>query len=378
MTITYITFIVSISISIIAACYSISGLILIFSGAFWSVLIMGTALEVGKIVSTIWLHQYWSRCKIIMRVYLVFAIGVLMLITSLGIFGGLSRAHADQGVVSADKAAEINILDEKIKIERESIEYSRQAIAQMNAGVDQTIVRSTTENAVGRAVQIRKSQSKERSQLQKDIDQSQTRIKQLNDERAPLAAELRKFEAEVGPIKYIAAMVYNDNPDAATLERAVRWVIILLVVVFDPLAITLVLAANESLKWEKDNKVKKKLVESDIIEESAPDEFHHSDMDILPLEIVDSVEFTKQPIDVEDLLLEEVGIDITDDVQFLNIVDIGDIKNHGYSIREASKLWKNLNPDHTLKEQRNLLSAGQIDRLPWEEPEFLEKYFVKK
>lgn len=372
------TLFIALVLSFISGYYSVVGIATIFSAIPIPVIIMSASMEVAKVTAAVWLHRYWKSCRWLMRTYLTIAILVLCSITSMGVFGLLSRAHADQGVVSADKAAEINVLDEKIKIERDNIEYARQAIAQMNAGVDQTIARSTTENAVGRAVQIRKSQSKERSQLQKDIDQSQTRIKQLNDERAPLAAELRKFEAEVGPIKYIAAMVYNDNPDAATLERAVRWVIILLVVVFDPLAITLVLAANESIKWEKDNKVKKKLVESDIIEESAPAEPRHSDMDIIPLEIVDSVEFTEQPVDVEDLLVEEVDIDITDDVQFLNIADIGDIKNHGYSIREASKLWKNLNPDHTLKEQRNLLSAGQIDRLPWDEPEFLEKYFVKK
>jgi len=361
------TLFIALVLSFISGYYSVVGIATIFSAIPIPVIIMSASMEVAKVTAAVWLHRYWRSCKWLMRGYLTIAILVLCSITSMGVFGLLSRAHADQGVVSADKTAEINVLDEKIKIERDNIEYSRQAIAQMNAGVDQTIARSTTENAVGRAVQIRKSQSKERSQLQKDIDQSQTRIKQLNDERAPLAAELRKFEAEVGPIKYIAAMVYNDNPDAATLERAVRWVIILLVVVFDPLAITLVLAANESIKWERDKKLKKKLVDTQ--------EPQYSEMDIIPLQIVDTVEFNEQPIDVENLRLEEVGVDITDNVQFLNIADIGDIKNHGYSIREASKLWKNLNPDHTLKEQRNLLSSGNIDRLPWDVPEFLEKYF---
>jgi len=361
------TLFIALVLSFISGYYSVVGIATIFSAIPIPVIIMSASMEVAKVTAAVWLHRYWRSCKWLMRGYLTIAILVLCSITSMGVFGLLSRAHADQGVVSADKTAEINVLDEKIKIERDNIEYSRQAIAQMNAGVDQTIARSTTENAVGRAVQIRKSQSKERSQLQKDIDQSQTRIKQLNDERAPLAAELRKFEAEVGPIKYIAAMVYNDNPDAATLERAVRWVIILLVVVFDPLAITLVLAANESIKWERDKKLKKKLVDNE--------ESQHSEMDVISLQIVDTVEFNEQPIDVENLRLEEVGVDITDNVQFLNIADIGDIKNHGYSIREASKLWKNLNPDHTLKEQRNLLSSGNIDRLPWDVPEFLEKYF---
>jgi hypothetical protein len=116
--------------------------------------------------------------------------------------------------------------------------------------VDQVLGRSTTETGAEKAVAMRKSQQKERTRLQNEILQSQKSIQGLNDERAPIAAEVRKVEAEVGPIKYIAALLYGDNPDTNILERAVRWVIILLVIVFDPLALMLVLAANQSKDWD--------------------------------------------------------------------------------------------------------------------------------
>ena len=100
---------------------------------------------------------------------------------------------------------------------------------------------------------VQKDQYKlERTRLLRDIETEQKKIAQLNEERAPIAAEVRKVEAEVGPIKYIAALIYGDNPEANLLERAVRWVIILIVFVFDPLALTLVLAANSSRDWDKD------------------------------------------------------------------------------------------------------------------------------
>jgi hypothetical protein len=158
----------------------------------------------------------------------------------------------DQGMISGDVVAKIAIYDEKIKTEKENIEANRKALKQMDEGVDQVLGRSTTETGAERAVAMRKSQQKERSRLQAEILQSQKSIAELNDARAPIAAEVRKVEAEVGPIKYIAALIYGDNTDTNMLEAAVRWVIILLVIVFDPLAIALVLAANASKEWDKE------------------------------------------------------------------------------------------------------------------------------
>jgi septal ring factor EnvC (AmiA/AmiB activator) len=121
----------------------------------------------------------------------------------------------------------------------------------MDEAVDQVMARSTTEGGADKAVAIRRSQQKERQRLQAEISDSQKKISALSEERAPIAAENRKVEAEVGPVKYIAALIYGDNPEANVLEKAVRWVIILIVIVFDPLALTLLLAATKSLEWER-------------------------------------------------------------------------------------------------------------------------------
>jgi len=245
-----ITLFVALSLSVIAAWYSILGLIAIFAAAVIPIIIMGSALEIAKVVTTVWLHKYWQNVKFTMRLYLVLSVISLALLTSMGIFGFLSKAHTDQNLVSGDILAKISIYDEKIKIAKDNIDANRAALRQLDAGVDQTLARSTSEQGAERSVQIRRQQGPERQRLLREIEVEQKKIAQLNEERAPIAAEVRKVEAEVGPIKYIAALIYGDDPDANLLERAVRWVIILIVFVFDPLALTLVLAANESRKWE--------------------------------------------------------------------------------------------------------------------------------
>jgi len=222
-----------------------------FSAAVIPIIIMGTILEIAKVSVTVWLHHYWKFCRPLMKLYLVPAVLMLMLITSMGTYGYLAKAHLDQGIPSGDIAARVALLDEKIKTERDNIETSHRALAQMDASVDQTLARTTDDKGASRAVSIRKSQMKERNGLQKEIADSQAKIANLNEERAPIASQMRKAEAEVGPLKYVAALIYGDNPDSNLLERAIRWVIIILVIVFDPLAIMMVLAANESMKWEK-------------------------------------------------------------------------------------------------------------------------------
>ena len=246
------TLLVALTLSSIAAWYSIIGLTAIFAGAVIPIIIMGSALELAKITTTVWLRKYWTKASWILKLYLVPAVILLALLTSMGIFGFLSKAHLDQGVPTGDVVAKVALFDEKIKTERDNIETSRKALQQMDAQVDQMLSRTDSDKGAERAVAIRRQQAKERSALQADIAKAQTTIAKLNEERAPIASELRKVEAEVGPIKYIAALIYGDNPDANVLERAVRWVIILLVVVFDPLALVLVIGANQSREWDKE------------------------------------------------------------------------------------------------------------------------------
>jgi hypothetical protein len=245
-----LTLLVALSLSSVAAYYSIIGLTAIFAGAVIPVIIMGSILEVGKITTTVWLRKYWHRAGWLIKLYLVPAVVALAMLTSMGIFGFLSKAHMDQGVVSGDAVAKVSIFDEKIKTAKDNIDANRKVLKQMDESVDQIMGRSTSETGADKAVAVRKSQQKERARIIAEIQAEQKTISQLSEERAPLAAEVRKVEAEVGPIKYIAALIYGDNADENMLEAAVRWVIILLVAVFDPLAIALVLAANQSKDWD--------------------------------------------------------------------------------------------------------------------------------
>ena len=247
----YLMLVIAITISAIAAWYSVAGLAAIFAAAVIPVIIMGGALEAGKIVATVWLHNNWQRVSWAYKTYLIPAIVFLMLLTSMGIFGFLSKGHADQSIVSGDSMSKVAIYDEKIATERDNITAAKRALEQMNAQVDQMMGRTDSDTGAQRAVNIRRAQAKERAALQAEITRSQKAIQKLQEERAPLAAEFRKVEAEVGPIKYIAALIYGDNPDQNLLEAAVRWVIILIVIVFDPLALCLILAANKQLEWAR-------------------------------------------------------------------------------------------------------------------------------
>ncbi len=241
-----ISLITGLAISAVAIYYSVVGLTAIFAAAAIPIMVMGVALEVAKLVATVWLKQNWKIAPSLIKVYLVSAVGILMFITSMGIFGFLSKAHMDQTLVSGDVQNKIAIYDEKIKIARENIDANRKALKQMDEAVDQVMARSSDEKGADKAVAIRRSQQKERGRLLSEIEAEQKKIVQLNEDRAPIAAEVRKVEAEVGPIKYIAAFVYGDNPDTNLLERAVTWVIVIIVFVFDPLAVVLLLAAQYS------------------------------------------------------------------------------------------------------------------------------------
>lgn len=250
----YTMLLIAITISAIAAWYSIAGLTAIFAAAVIPVIIMGGALEAGKIIATVFLHNQWKRISWLYKTYLIPAIVFLMLLTSMGIFGFLSKAHSDQSLVSGDASSKVAIYDEKIIAERDNITAAKKALEQMNSQVDQMMGRTDSDKGAERAVQIRRNQAKERNNLQAEITKSQKVIQQLQEQRAPLAAELRKVEAEVGPIKYIAAFIYGDNPDQNVLEKAVRWVIILIVIVFDPLALCLILASNKQLEWAREDR----------------------------------------------------------------------------------------------------------------------------
>ena len=253
MILAWLLLLTGLTISAVAIYYSVVGLTAIFSAAVIPIIIMGSALEVGKLVCASWLKANWEKAPRFMKYYMITAVMVLMLITSMGIFGFLSKAHNDQNLVSGDVQSKIAIYDEKIKTERENIDANRKALKQMDEAVDQVMGRSADEKGADKAVAIRRAQQKERARLIADIAEAQKKITALNEERAPIAAEVRKVEAEVGPIKYIAKFIYGEHgADENMLEKAVTWIIVLIVVVFDPLAVIMLLAAQMTFGWKRE------------------------------------------------------------------------------------------------------------------------------
>ena len=382
----YFTLGVALVISAIAAYYSIVGLATLFAAALIPVIIMGAALEVGKITAAVWLKLNWARASLTYKLYLIPAVAILMFLTSMGIFGFLSKAHLDQASNTQESQAQIQRLDAEIarrtdivrraetkikelestgtgqdaqtqnQIDREqtridaalkriepaiqeqnsiisgqlkvyqdqlekidndlqrlqnSLDKNDIAAAQAMVGVQpdgrigprtqaafkeyrdrltaqrqeliNTIERSNNNPAIQAArreiqriratveVQINESNqliNRLRAQVGKGpaqnidglIDEQQIRIKTANqeleqfiDQKYKLESEFRKLEAEVGPVKYLAELIYGDNPDKSLLEKAVRIVILIIVVVFDPLALVLILAAQQSLRWAKES-----------------------------------------------------------------------------------------------------------------------------
>ena len=256
MILAYLLLLTGLTISAVAIYYSVVGLTAIFSAAAIPIIIMGSALEVGKLVCASWLKANWERAPRFMKYYMVTAVIVLMLITSMGIFGFLSKAHNDQTLVSGDVGSKIAIYDEKIKTAKENIEADRKQLKQMDEAVDQIMGRSTDEKGADKANAVRKGQQRDRISLAKDIETQQKLIASLNDEAAPIRAEVRKVEAEVGPIKYIAAFIYGTAPNESMLEQAVTWIIVLIVIVFDPLAVIMLLASQMTFAWTREQKEK--------------------------------------------------------------------------------------------------------------------------
>ena len=252
---TYLLFLSALSLSAVAAYYSVMGLVAIFAAAPTSIFIMGSLLEACKLVVASWLYRSWKEVPLLLKTYFTMALIVLMVLTSMGIFGYLSKAHLDQAIPSGDVSAKLSLIDEKIKTEKDNLNANRKELTQLDQQVDQTIARTDDAKGTERAIAIRRGQQKERARILTEIGTTQTKIAKLNEERAPIATEVRKVEAEVGPIKYIAALIYEDNPETDVLEKAVRWVIIMIVIVFDPLAVLMLVAANWQQKKDKEDVV---------------------------------------------------------------------------------------------------------------------------
>ena len=370
--IAYLALISGLTISAVAVWYSVAGLVAIFAAAAIPIIIMGVTLEISKLVATVWLKMNWHRAPVLMRTYLLTAIAVLMLITSMGIFGFLSKAHLDQAVPTGDIAAKVAIIDEKIKTERDNIEAARKALTQMDSAVDQTMARSTTEQGADKAANLRRSQQRERTVLQNEIAAAQKKIAAYNEERAPIAKDLRAVEAEVGPIKYIASLIYGENPDANVLEKAVTWVIIIIVFVFDPLAVILLLASQYSFAWFRKEE---ETTEGDSPTSSESDDTptvttdEPNPEDTLPeAEKRHSTYVPAMPLTTQYIVAEDVNDEPIADIKESEEKEDHEILEAAtISEKAAMSAWKHDNPDSSLKMQRRLLERGIIDHLPWED-----------
>ena len=264
MIFTLLTFLSAISISVIAAGYSIMGLATLFSGAVIPIIAMGTALEIGKLVSASWLYQNWknSNVSVLLKTYLFTAIVVLVFITSMGIFGFLSKAHLDQVKPTSNNAIQIELLDSKINTQEKRIERAQSTLDQLDKALDVYIEKEF----VTRGLKERKKQEPERLALNEEITDASNILGELMLEKNTIKIEQDKIEAEVGPLKYVAELIYGDSAEDY-FDSAVRIVIIILVFVFDPLAVLLLIAANISLRERHDKKQLTKVNEKIILEE---------------------------------------------------------------------------------------------------------------
>ena len=403
MILAFLLLITGLTISAVAIYYSVVGLTAIFSAAAIPIVIMGSALEVGKLVCASWLKANWERAPGFMKYYMITAVCVLMLITSMGIFGFLSKAHNDQSLVSGDVASKIAIYDEKIKTEKENIDANRKVLKQLDEGVDQVMARSQDEKGADKAVAIRKAQQKDRSRLSQEITESQKRISALNDERAPIAAEVRKVEAEVGPIKYIAAFLYGTAPDASMLEQAVTWIIILIVIVFDPLAVIMLLASQMTFSWAQEQKENRISAELPAVEEKAA---YEEDAGPLSEEFIEELKgsapvptgntvTTSSLFEPSDAALDPCykcgtpliiapGIgpfcpnkecDVADATSGETIEFVNNASTEiSPADKQARRNWKEANPGKSLKAHQRLHEAGHIEELPWNHQDYHPDY----
>ena len=250
MTLALIVLGVALAISGVAAFYSIVGLMAIFSASALSIAVMGSVLEVGKLATASWLYQNWKKVPRFLKYYLTGAVVILMFITSMGIFGYLSKSHIDAGTGTSELYVKLERLESNIESERKSISRAEGQLEKLDFALERYIEL----NAVSKGLRKRDEQKPERDALSQTVDESQDKIDIYLDERAEIQLKIKSFEVEVGPLKYISALLFGESDSVNYLDKAVRYVIILLIFVFDPLAVLMLIAANMSLKEEKNKR----------------------------------------------------------------------------------------------------------------------------
>jgi len=245
MLLALITLICAISISVVAAGYSIIGLATLFAGAKVAIIAMGSVLEIGKLVAASWLYRNWNSNLLpkTIKWYLTTSVIVLVFVTSMGIFGFLSKAHLDQVRPTTNYVVQTALIDKQIDQQQIIITRNEKVLNQLDEVMDVYIKREN----VSRGLKERKKQKEERDFLNSEIRVAMETIATLTLEKSNIEIEQLKVEADVGPLKYIAELIYGEQAEQY-FDKAVRIIIIVLIFVFDPLAVLMLIAANISFK----------------------------------------------------------------------------------------------------------------------------------
>jgi hypothetical protein len=249
-----LTILVALILSSVSAYFSVAGMAILFSGAAVSVMVMAGSLELAKVMATVWLHHNWKIVPTMIRFYLCCALCVLILTTSMGAFGYLSRAHIDQATSSTDYGLQIDTLEAKLDNQHVSLDQSKTRLNNLNDML-------ASANEKDRAY-INNRQKSERAQLDASITEAVSNIEKINQELLPLRRSNNIVQSDVGPLKYVTELFYGESDAKLHFDQAVRFIIFFIVLVFDPLAIVLLIAGNFGLTYslEKEEKptVKKK------------------------------------------------------------------------------------------------------------------------
>ena len=256
----------ALSVSAVAGWFSIVGLMAIFPAAAIPILTMGAVLEVAKLVTASWLYRNWNSAGVLLKSYFTAAVVTLSIITSIGIFGFLSKAHIEQTVnAGGNNELQIETLERRIAYQQTIIKDAETVLAQLDTTVETLIEYDRIRGETG-AIATRNSQREERDSLNQQITAAYSAIEETQTALLPLQKEQLSLEAEVGPLKYIAELIYGDEAQDH-FDAAVRWIIILIVLVFDPLAILLVISANMTWMRERGEVITAVNIDDTVVEE---------------------------------------------------------------------------------------------------------------
>ena len=233
--INYLAFLTSLLVAGVAAYFSVIGLATIFAGSYVAVLVMAGTLEVGKLVTAGFLHIRWSDINRWMRWYLSSAVVILMLITSLGIFGFLSKANIEQNLVGDNQSLELSIIDKRLDAKEAELDRIEERLANLDNIIN--TARPEDRNYIDRR------QRDERAEIAEDIDLVVDEIVLLNEEKLPIEREQLIQQGEIGPILYVAEMIYGEGVGKDKLDNAARILIMFIIFAFDPLAVLLLVSS---------------------------------------------------------------------------------------------------------------------------------------